>query len=284
VPKKPDPTKPKAKYTRRTTIPRGRQNPCQICISPNREAIEAAAMERAPHVVEREFAPDGPSDTAIWKHMRKCVPRLAAEIRDARERWRRQDEKRRLKLAQGAQAEYDAQQVVRQEVLGEQTVEQAKKDLTTYRKLEDLVNELLTRTKKLYDALDEYLTHPDDPERYILDAHASEIKIIWEELDEAYFTEHGRQKWTRKAGTLQEALALAFSNGHRRLYKNNPIKFADPRKLIDDVANTQIRTIDQIAKLQGWYRPVEKTFGEGDTVQLVVIQNLLVQHGLLPKG
>ncbi|HKF55122.1 MAG TPA: hypothetical protein VKJ45_06750 [Blastocatellia bacterium] len=65
------------------------------------------------------------------------------------------------------------------------------------------------------------------------------------------------------------------------LVRQHPIKFADPRKLILEAADRLLSVVDLMDKLEGRYQPVERAIGGGNTLQLNVIQNILMQHRLL---
>jgi len=229
---------------------------CRVCLDARRAEIEAALVVKSISEVRAEFH----TGTQILRnHRANHMTAAAAEIRRARE-------------------------VARAKVLaGEDAEEQAKIDLARYRTIESLMDRIIDQSIKVYDAIDEYLTDPENPDKYTLDTHASEVQVIWEQRDEEYFRESGNERWTRVKGSLQDAINAAFPSSDRRLWRKTPAKFHDPRKMASETAATLLQTVDQMAKLEGRYRPVEKALGEGGTIQLSVIQNILVEVGMLKR-
>lgn len=235
---------------------------CSICSHANRHEIERGVAD--PAVSYRNLATRfGVSVGAIQRHTANCINKALDKARTARE------------------VLSDTRNRIETEVFEEAVSEHARNGtLLTAVTVEKELARCFERLNKLYDACDYFLTNPELPGEYLLDARASEIRIVWEELEDEDLTEEGaKPKWIQKTGSLQEALALAFSNGHRRLVKTNPIKFSDPRELILKTTAQLSAQIDLLAKLEGRYKPVEKELGEGNTVQLNTVINILNVFG-----
>lgn len=230
---------------------------CTICAHPKRQEIETAIAKSVPlRKIVEQF---GGSVGSVDRHAKNCVGRALKQLRE------------------GRQELLDTKQAVSVEAFRETVSEQARNGtLLTAVTVEKELARCFERLNKLFDACDYFLTNPELPGEYLLDARASEIRIVWEELEDESLVEDGaKPKWIRKTGSLQEALALAFSNGHRRLVKTNPIKFSDPRELILKTTAQLSAQIDLLAKLEGRYRPVEKELGEGNAIQLNTVINIL---------
>ena len=168
------------------------------------------------------------------------------------------------------------------EVFRNEVAKQAKEGaLQTAVTVEGVVSRLFEGIMLLYDACDRDLRDPEDDTIYSLAPRAAEVQIIYEEKDPA--TKKGdAPKWIKRKGTLQELLDLAFAGGDRRLVRDSAITHNDRAKLLLDTVDKMSKNAEFLAKLEGRFLPVEKALGEGTTVQLSVIQNILIQCGLLP--
>jgi hypothetical protein len=234
---------------------------CSICTHPKRTEIETAIASSTPS--RRILAVRYKTSTgAIGRHARNCVTKAIATVRSARKE---------------ALADRDAVTV---ETVRNAVVAQARDGtLQTAQTIENELHRLIERMGKLFDACDEYLDDPDNPGQYTLAPRSDETRIVWEELEEEPAPGE-KPKWVKKAGTLQQALELAFANGHRRFVSTTPVKKADTRELILTVAGQISRQIDIMARLEGRYN-APAPLSDGNTVQLVWIQQVLIQHGLL---
>lgn len=99
---------------------------------------------------------------------------------------------------------------------------------------DDLIGEVLVKqvrsqidlVHKLVEACDEWLTDPDDPEKYFLGARGDEVDIVYQEVDEAT----GRLLPSRQKATLQECIQKVASDGF--IIRGITNKHADPRELL----------------------------------------------------
>jgi predicted transcriptional regulator len=123
------------------------------------------------------------------------------------------------------------------------------------------VETVMKRMQKLYDACDEYLQHPDDPNRYELGPKAWEIDVAYRLPDPK-----NPKRTVSGHDTLNNLLAKCESK------KNWPTSIrmmhSDPRKLIIDTASVLSKQLELIAKIQG------KIQGpDGNTVVNVLVVN-----------
>ncbi len=233
---------------------------CSICTHPKRHEIEAAVVQGLSlrQVVEKFKTC---STASVSRHTKRCVAKAIQQVRTAREQVI--DEKAKHSV----------------EVIHKRVAEQASVTMQTVTTIENELARSFTEVNKLADALDDYLEDPDSPGTYTLDPRADQAMIVWEEL-EAETPEGQKPKWIKRRGSLQEALALAFSNGHRRLVSTDLISIADPRELLLKMLAQRCRQIEIMAKLEGRYT-APAPLSDGNTVQLVWIQQVLIQNGYL---
>lgn len=238
--------------------------PCTICNHPKRTEIEKAIASRelSRRILAARY---GTSTGALGRHTHNCIGNA-------------------LRIAKKARAEAVAahKEAVTVETVRDAVAEQARNGtLQTIATIESELNRLIDRMGKMFDACDEYLEDPDNPGTYTLAQRADETRIVWEELQEE--TEPGQKaKWTKRSGTLQQALDIAFSNGHRRFVSAQPHNRQDARKLILETALQISRQIEIMAKLEGRYT-APAPLSDGNTIQLVWVQQVLIQNGIL-KG
>jgi hypothetical protein len=119
---------------------------------------------------------------------------------------------------------------------------------------------LMKRMNKLYDACDEYLQHPDDPEKYDLGPKAWEIDVTYRMPDAK-----NPKKLTSGRDTLNNLLARLEK---RRIQPLSVwFRHTDPRKLIVDTAGVLSKQLELIAKIEGRVQ----LFGGDTTVNVLVI-------------
>jgi len=126
----------------------------------------------------------------------------------------------------------------------------------------DRITKVMTRMQKLYDACDEYLQHPDDPNRYELGPKAWEIDVAYRIPDPK-----NRKNHITGHDTLNNLLAKCEAANIR----TTSIRFrhSDPRKLIIDTANALSKQLELIGRIQGEVQ----TYGGDTTVVNVLVIN-----------
>jgi len=99
------------------------------------------------------------------------------------------------------------------------------------------IESALEKAQKMLDACDEWLTDPENPEKYNLDPRGDEIEVV-------YYYEGKKRK-----GRLQDVLDFLADNGV------NPIevkhKRADPRKLLLEAVERLGAQVERIARTRG---------------------------------
>jgi len=125
----------------------------------------------------------------------------------------------------------------------------------------DRITKVMTRMQKLYDACDEYLQHPEDPNRYELGPKAWEIDVAYRIPDPK-----NRKKLITGHDTLNNLLAKCEAANIRTT--SIRFRYSDPRKLIIDTANVLSKQLELIGRIQGEVQ----TYG-GDTVVNVLVIN-----------
>ena len=119
--------------------------------------------------------------------------------------------------------------------------EEAKRDERMSKNIMARLEAVMHRMQKLYDACDEYLTDPENPEKYNLDPRAWEMDVIYTAEDDGMMTK-------RKA-TLQSILDKIAGEGYQPI--EIVIKTTDPRKLIIDTAKAITPQLELMAKIEG---------------------------------
>lgn len=233
---------------------------CSVCLHKKRNEIDAALADPnlSLRVLSKRFEI---SDSALFRHKASCIAKGFQMLRAGHAEVVSQQEAQSAETFRNAVAE----QTKQGSLLSAITVEAE-------------TAKCFERMNKIFDAVDLFLEDPDNPGSYTLDPRGSEVRIIWEELEDEPI-EGQKARWVRKTGTLQQALAVAFSNGHRRHVSTQPIRQADPRELLLKIAAQLTTQIDLLAKLEGRYRPVEKELNQGDTIQMSLIVNILNAQG-----
>lgn len=111
------------------------------------------------------------------------------------------------------------------------------------------LNEYIVIAKKVLKAAEEYLQHPDDPDKLFLGPRDNEIEIN--------YTVYKGSKRFKKTALLSDLLKEVQAHGTdiekgKSLYINNmKMTFQDPRVTILQAANTLTKQIDQWAKIHG---------------------------------
>lgn len=116
------------------------------------------------------------------------------------------------------------------------------------------IETVMKRMQKLYDACDEYLSDPENPETYTLMPHAHELEII-------YTTQvKGEKKMVTKLHkeNLKNLIDRLLSTVDGDLIELK-YRHADPRKLIIETASTMTRQLELIGKIMGKVKDTQIT-------------------------
>ena len=122
------------------------------------------------------------------------------------------------------------------------------------------IEKIMKRMQKLYDACDEYLQHPEDPERYDLGPKAWEIDVAYRIPDPK-----SRTKTISGHDTLNGLLAKLEAGNIKPL--SIRLRHSDPRKLIIETASVLSKQLELIAKIQGQVQ----VFSGDTTVNVLVV-------------
>ncbi len=105
------------------------------------------------------------------------------------------------------------------------------------------INKVMARVNKMYDACDEYLQDPEDPDKYFLGPRGDEIDISILEYDED-------DKPIRKKRSLQTLIdEINDSNG--KTVTEWHYKHADPRRLLLETAKVLNTQLELLARISG---------------------------------
>lgn len=233
---------------------------CTICNHPKRKAIERAIAAGVP--LRDIVGQYGGSRGSISRHTSNCLAKALGKAGTAR------------KVVKAAQE--DAELAVFKEAV----TEVARRDAQSAVTVEMVVSRLFDVLLKLLDACDRDLTDPDDPQVYNLMPRAQEIQIVWEKNEAA---KGEKPRWVKKQSTLQAVLDLAFSSENRKLVRDAPVAHNDRTKVLLDVTDRLGKQAEFLAKLEGRFLKSEKPAGEGTTIQLAWITQILIQEGLLKE-
>lgn len=184
--------------------------PCTVCTSDHCHAIDKALIDGVPfRGIARQY---GLSPHAIERHRKGHLPRLLAESGVAAIAPSETRHDRDTAIDSGDTASYATQRRAAHQAhaidLGREFQEQCH------------------RLRKLSDAIDEWLTHPDDPDRYDIGPRAAEIAVVYEDLSDC--SAKGVPK--RKRATLAQLLArVSEQSGGTIRPLSGEASFADPR-------------------------------------------------------
>lgn len=147
--------------------------------------------------------------------------------------------------------------------------------------VEAVMNRAFDAVLKILDACDEELRDPENPDRYTLSPRASNVRVVYEERT----VEGGKERVVSKAATLQELLDLMFAKGGKGKVQTATVTTPTNFPMLLLKATDELQKLTELlARLEGRFRPVEKEIGQGNVIQLSVIQNILIQNGLLPDA
>lgn len=216
---------------------------CVICQHPRRLEIDAELLR--PEIPVRQVSKRfGPARTSLGRHKDICLAEQVAQV------FERIEKRAVAQVGAAAQSGSDRR-------------------LETTLNIERELTRCFERMNKLFDACDEWLEDPERPGTYSVAPRASEVALIWEEL-----AEDG--KWVKKSGTIQDALDLAFTNGHKRPGQHSVPK-RDMRELIIKTSSELGRQIDLLARLEGRFRPDAPIdpLSQGGGIQLQLVIQIL---------
>jgi hypothetical protein len=111
------------------------------------------------------------------------------------------------------------------------------------------INRVFARLNKLIDACDAWLTDPDDPSIYTLDARATELLVIYEDGNDL----NDRGEPRRKRDNLSKLLTLLNKEAKVDALTITT-KSADPRDLIVKTAGQIKEQLELFARLQGLFQ------------------------------
>ncbi len=126
------------------------------------------------------------------------------------------------------------------------TQEIAKRDAADGNSVLAELDFIMSRMKKLYNACDDYLTDPDNKERYTLLPRAWEAEICY--LD--YSSDPPQQKKMSIQAMIDEM------RGKGKELVEIKYKHHDPRKMITETANTMTKQLELLARIQGSIKDV----------------------------
>lgn len=125
------------------------------------------------------------------------------------------------------------------------------------------IRAVMERCQKLYDAADEWLTDPENPEKYYIGPRADEVVV--------YYEEKQGEAVVRRSATLQELL-----NNVGREVVSHRTKYADPRELLLKTAQTLNRQLELIAEVLG---KIQTPSSGGDTFIAMLMELHEHKHG-----
>lgn len=127
----------------------------------------------------------------------------------------------------------------------------AQQDLKDGKFILEEIESIMSKMRKLYDACDEYLTDPNNKDKYSLLPRAWEQEIRY--LDYSQVTAEN-QKPQQKTMELQTLLDMM--NDHKQELVYIKYKFHDPRKIITETATVLTKQLELLARIQGTIKDV----------------------------
>ena len=113
------------------------------------------------------------------------------------------------------------------------------------------IDSIISKMKKLYDACDEYLTDPDNPDKYSLMPRAWEQEIKY--LDYSNVSEEN-PKPEQKTMMVQDL--INEMRDHKKELIEIKYKHHDPRKIITETATVMTKQLELLARIQGTIKDV----------------------------
>lgn len=104
------------------------------------------------------------------------------------------------------------------------------------------LDQITKRVQKEYDACDEYLRDPDNPDKYYLGPRAEDVQVVFVEK-----SSNGKE--IRRKESLWDMVSLALGENQHAV--GTYWKHADPRKLLLDTAKTLNDQLKLLATIRG---------------------------------
>lgn len=130
----------------------------------------------------------------------------------------------------------------------------------------------MARLQKMYDACDEYLSDPNNPEKYYLGPQSSDVDVVYETEEE---TSNGYLRTVKHRANLQDLLDKAMGKTEGEVVEIH-MKQEDPRRLILKTAEVTSRHLELLAKIEGLVK-------ENITNNITVNQNYLELKAIVLK-
>lgn len=237
-------------------------NVCTICKHKKRAQIDVMLADSS--IPLRAIVGKYPSVSrmALTRHGSKCLTAIVRATKDSR-----------------AQLKHEMKPL-EDEAFTKAIAARAEEQAAIAITVEGVVNRGFQCVLLLLDACDADLRDPDEPHRYNLNPRAQEIEVVYDEMQPGTETD-ARPKWARKKRTLQELLDLAFAGGNRKLVRDVPVTHNDRAALLLKATSELSAQTEFLARLEGRFLPVEKELGQGTTIQMQTIINVLVMNGIL---
>ena len=115
------------------------------------------------------------------------------------------------------------------------------RSITDAQKLFETILKAVERMEKLSDSCDEYLTDPNNPEKYYMGPQSWEVDIIWYELD---YGQDGKVFKTRHRDSLQELLNRLKADNPDMLINEFKARHTDPRLLLVKASEALTKQMD----------------------------------------
>lgn len=147
---------------------------------------------------------------------------------------------------------------------------EAERDMKDSKFVLSEIASIMSKMKKMYDACDEYLTDPDNPDKYSLLPRAWEMDVKY--LDYRNVPEDN-PKPVQKSMTLQAL--IDEMRGQQKELVEIKYKHHDPRKVITETATVLTKQLELLARIQGSIKDVSINIINSPI--WVDIQNALLQ-------
>ena len=127
------------------------------------------------------------------------------------------------------------------------------------------IRTIMTRCQRMYDACDEYLRDPKNPERYELGPRAWELDIVYRTVED------GTDKMITRKESLQTLLEKIEDEGGYQPWEIR-MKQADPRKLLLETARVLSDQLKLLAEIEGLVSDNLASAGNPTNIYLTLVQ------------